>query len=255
MKRTIITGILALAAGTTGLLAQQQQQQLVPHTKSPGESQAVIALIQSQNNPDATIKAAEDLISKYADTYYKETALIFEADAYRQKGDFDKAQIYGERVLQVNPKNYQITNMLGTLIVQQTRDNDLDKEQKLAKADGYFNATITNVSAATKPNPQLTDEQWEGARKALIADAHNGLGMDAMARKKYDVAIAEFKQAVDGAPDEPAYQVRLASAYQNAGQNAEAIALCDKVLANPQIPEAIRQVATGVKTAASAPKK
>lgn len=253
MKPTIITGILALAAGATGLLAQQQG--LVPHTKSQGESKAVIALIQSQGNPDAAIKAAEELITKYSDTYYKETALLFEANAYQQKGDNDKAQIYGERVLEVNPKNYQVTNMLGTMIVQQTRENDLDKEEKLTKADKYFNATITNINGATKPNPQITDEQWEGAKKALIADAHNGLGMDALTRKKYDVAIAEFKQAVDGAPDEAAYQVRLASAHQQAGQNAEAIAICDKVLANPQVPAGIRNVAQGIKTAASAPKK
>jgi len=142
MKRQILTGILALATGMTALMAQQQQQGkqgLVPNTKSPGESQAVVALMQAQGNPDAMIKAADELVQKYSDSFYKETALLFEANAYKEKGDTAKAQIYGEEVLKVNPKNYQITNMLGTMIVQQTRENDLDKEEKLAKAEKAMN--------------------------------------------------------------------------------------------------------------------
>src|SRR5215467_14484629 len=118
MKRRMLTGVLAAATGMTCLMAQgqgakqqqgqqSQQQPLVPNTKSPGESQAVIALMQAQNNPDAAIKAADELLSKYADTYYKEIALMVESQAYRQKGDPDKAMIYGERVLEVNPKNFQ----------------------------------------------------------------------------------------------------------------------------------------------------
>jgi tetratricopeptide (TPR) repeat protein len=262
MKRTILAGTLCLATGLTALVAQQPQQQgkqappagqqqMVPGAKSAGESQAVIALMQAQGNPDATIKAAEDLLSKYSDTTFKETALLFEANAYQSKGDLDKAQVYGEQVLAANPKNYQVTNMLGTMIVQRTRENDLDKEERLAKAEKYFNMTLEDLKTATKPNPQLSDAQWEEGKKFLIADAHNGLGMVALTRKKYDAAAAEFKQAADGAPDEPSYQVRLASALQQAGKNDEAIAICDKVLATPNLHPQIKQVATNIKAQAS----
>jgi tetratricopeptide (TPR) repeat protein len=252
MKRTIFTGILALATGMTALVAQQQQPQgLIPGTKSAGESQAVMALMQSQGKPDETIKAAEELLSKYADTTFKETALLFEANAYQTKGDLDKAQVYGEQVLAANPKNFQVTNMLGTMIVQRTRDNDLDKEERLSKAEKYFNQTLDTLKTAAKPNPNLSDAQWEEGKKYLIADAHNGLGMVALSRKKYDAAATEFKQAAEGAPDEPTYQVRLASALQQAGKNDEAIAVCDKVLANPNLHPQIKQVAQNVKALAS----
>jgi tetratricopeptide (TPR) repeat protein len=251
MKRSILTGILALATGMTALMAQQGKQGLVPNTKSPGESQAVVALMQAQGNPDAMIKAANDLVEKYADSFYKETALLFEANAYKEKGDLDHAQIYGEQVLKVNPKNYQITNLLGTMIVQRTRENDLDKEEKLSNAEKYFNLTLEDLKTATKPNPQLTDDQWEQGKKYLIADAHNGLGMVALTRKKYDTAIAEFKTATETDPGEPTYQVRLASALQSAGKNAEAIEVCDKVLATPQLHPQIKAVAENIKAAAS----
>jgi tetratricopeptide (TPR) repeat protein len=273
MKRMILTGTLALATGILPVMAQQQkgaapqdqkggqpagqqQQQLVPGTKSPGESQAVIALIQAAQtgNPDAVIKAADELITKYADTTFKETAYLQEADAYQRKNDAVNAQIYGEKALEVNPKSYQAELTLGEILATKTRENDLDKEEKLTKATKYLNDAIANVQAAAKPNPQLSDAQWEEGKKYVVAEAHNGLGMVALVRKKYDVAATEFKTAADTDP-QPAYLVRLASAYHSAGKEAEAIAICDKVLADPQLHPQIKSVATQIKNAASAAKK
>ena len=45
------------------------------------------ALFAAQNDPDACIKAAEDLTTKFKDTQFKEIALIFEARAYQMKND------------------------------------------------------------------------------------------------------------------------------------------------------------------------
>lgn len=269
MKRMILTGTLALATGLTSLMAQakkdnapaqpppqqkQGQAQLIPGTKSVGESEALMALIQAQGNPDATIKAADDLLTKYADTTFKESALLAEATAYQQKGDTDKAQIFGERVLEVNPKSFQAQLMLGELLASRTRENDLDKEEKLAKAEKYLHGAMDNVNSASKPNPQITDAQWEDGKKFVLAQAHNDLGMAALVRKKFDVAITEFKTAADTDP-QPAYLVRLASAYESSGKHAEAIAVCDKVLADPQLHPQIKQVATNIKNTATAAKK
>jgi tetratricopeptide (TPR) repeat protein len=268
MKRMILTGTLVLATGFTSLIAQgkkdnppaqapqgqQGQAQMIPGTKSAGESQALMALVQAQGNPDATIKAAEDLLTKYADTTFKETALLAEATAYQQKGDVDKAQIYGERVLEANPKNFQAELMLGEILASHTRENDLDKEEKLSKAEKYLHSAMDNVNTAAKPNPQITDAQWDEGKKFVTAQAHNDLGMVGLVRKKFDVAITEFKTAADTDP-QPAYLVRLASAYESAGKHAEAIAVCDKVLADPQLHPQIKQVATNIKNAAAAAKK
>jgi tetratricopeptide (TPR) repeat protein len=267
MKRKLLTGTLALAAGLTGLMAQQgkqtkgqtkgdqappaqqQQSQLIPGTKSAGESEALMALIQAQGNPDATIKAADDLLTKYADTTFKETALLQEANAYQTKRDNTKAQLYAERVLEVNPKSFQASLMLGELISAGTKENDLDKEEKLTKATKYLNDTLENLKTAPKPNPQVTDAQWEEGKKFVVAEAHNGLGMIAIVRKKWDVASTEFKTAIESDP-QPAYQVRLAMSYQNLGKNDEAVAIVDKLLADPQLHPAIKQVAQSIKAQA-----
>jgi len=279
MKRIISTGLLLTAAGVSGLMAQQApsagqpaqgqaapaqgqpaqgqaQQQQVPGAKSAGESQAVIALFTAaqSNNVDGIIKNAEELVTKYADTIFKEQAYYLEAAAYQQKGDADKAQIYAERVLTENPKNFQAALMVGELLAQRTRENDLDREEKLTKATKLLGDTITSLQTAPKPNPQLPDAQWEEGKKYMMAQAHSDLGLVALTRKKYDVAITEFKAAND-LDAQPAYQVRMASAYQNAGKNEEALALVNKLLADPQLHPTIKSVAENIKTAASQGKK
>src|SRR5215210_4784991 len=138
MKRLILT-VLVGAFGSFVLTAQapppqgQQaappaQQAKGPVPKSKGEGDALGAVQAAQGNPDAMIKACDDLLTKFADTDFKELCLYLQAISYEQKGDLDKATIYGERVLEINPKNFQITLMLGQMLAQRTRENDLDKE-------------------------------------------------------------------------------------------------------------------------------
>ena len=250
MKRMILTGALALAAGVSSLMAQAAPPK-APAPKSKEELAALQALINARTSPDATIKAAEDLLTKFADTGFKDVALFSEAQAYQQKRDAGKAQVYAERALEANPRNFQATLMLAELLAQNTRENDLDKEEKLGRSEKYANETIQLVKAAAKPNPQIPDQQWEDAKKDLTAGAHNALGLAALVRKKYDVAAAEFKTAADGSSTpEPTFLVREASALQLGGKNDEAIAICDKVMADSSILAQIRQVSQAIRATA-----
>jgi tetratricopeptide (TPR) repeat protein len=255
MKITIVTGLLAVTMGTLSLLAQAPTAP-TPQVKSKAEADAVNALMTAANtgNADGIIKAADDLTSKFADTQFKEVALYLEATAYQRKRDNEKAMIYAERVLDINAKNYQAELLVGDIISTTTRENDLDKEEKLTRAEKLLNDSIANVLAAPKPNPQLTDAQWEEGKKQIAGEAHNDLGLVALDRKKYDLAIKEFGTAQSMDP-QAAYQVRLASALQQSGKNDEAIALCDKLLADANLHPQIKAVAENVKKAATAAKK
>jgi tetratricopeptide (TPR) repeat protein len=247
MKKSTLAGLLALSAGAFGLMAQGAKQ---PQPKSKEEVAAIQAMFQAQGNPDAVIKAADELLTKFADTEFKEVALYVEAEAYTQKHDNAKAQVFSEQVLALNPKSYQANLLLAELIVGETRENDLDREEKLGKAEKHAKDAIAYVKDAPKPNPQITDDQWNDFKKSVDARAHNSMGLANLTRKKYDAAIAEFKAAAESDP-QPAYLVREASALQLAGKNDEAVALCDKILADPSLHPQIKQVATQIKTQAT----
>jgi tetratricopeptide (TPR) repeat protein len=254
MKKSILTGVLAAFTGALGLMAQGAAPAAAgpkgPAPKSQAELTAVQALFQAQGNPDAIIKAADELMTKFADTEFKQFALIMEAEAYNQKHDTAKAQVFAEQALAADPKSYQADIMLAELTVGGTRENDLDREEKLGKAEKYAKDAMANVKDAPKPNNQITDEQWNEFKQGVVARAHNTMGLANLTRKKYDPAAAEFKAAAEADP-QPAYLVRQASALQSAGKNDEAVALCDKILADPNLHPQIKQVATQIKTAAA----
>jgi tetratricopeptide (TPR) repeat protein len=276
MKRTILTGILALAAIAGTLMAQQAPSAPAgqaapaaqpaparpagPHPKSPEELTALQALMSAQKaqDPDGIIKAGEDVLTKFADTDYKEMVLTLEGMAYEMKGDAVNEQVAWNRVLEVDPTSIPANLKLGGLISKQTKDKDLDRDDQLAKAEKCLNTALDAIKAQ-QANPQTTP-QAQAQLKMSDAEAHEDLGWAALTRatankdadpKKYDKAIAEMQIAANEDPDQAAYQVRLAAVLQSAGKNAEAVALCDKVLAMPNLNPAIQSAATSVRNAAT----
>lgn len=234
MKKILIACLgMALA---TGAWAQKQ-----PRPKSQKEVDALMA-IQNAQDPDQRIAAVETLLTKFADTEFKSFALLAAVEAARQKGDTVKVILYGERTLEVDPKNYAAMMMMSSAIAQSTKEFDLDREEKLGKAEKMAQQALTMLSTAEKMNPAMTDEQWAGAKKDFEAQGHEALGMIAMGRKKYDDAAKEFKTAAD-LNGEPASMVRYGTALSSGGKYDEAVAVLEKVMAIADVHPTIKQVA------------
>jgi tetratricopeptide (TPR) repeat protein len=238
MKRSILAGVLALVSGATGLMAQKQ-----PQPKSQKEVEAINAMFQAQD-PDGRIKAADYLMTKFADTEFKPLAMFLTAEAYERKNDFEKMTVWCEKTLEVDAKNYACMLMMAGGIAKRARENDLDLNEKLERSDKYAKSALEALKDAQKPNPQMTDDQWAAAKKDYASQAHEAFALAAMLRKKYDLGIDEFKQAVDGAaqPD-PTTMVRLGQAYNQAHKPDEAIAILDKVMAMNDVHPQIKQFA------------
>jgi tetratricopeptide (TPR) repeat protein len=255
MKRLFLAGTLALIiSGVTGWAAQKQ-----PQPKSQKEVEALQALFGAKD-PDSRIAAAEALLTKFADTEFKSIALSMEAMSYEQKNEFEKMVIFAERSIKADPKNYSSLLMLAGGIAKRARDTDFDLNEKLTQVDKYSKSALEILKDAEKPNPQIPDDQWIAAKKDYASQAHEALALAATLRKQYDVAIAEFKEAVDGAatPD-PATMVRMAQTYVQAGKRDEAIAMLNKVIGGADVHPQVKQYAQAerdriTKAAGGAPK-
>lgn len=250
MKPTILTGILLMTAGLSGLFAQAAP---TAKPKSNGERKAILAIQTATQSADAdaVIKASENLLNNYADSDYKEYALTMEAKAYQQKNDNDNAQVYADRALQINPKAYLMQLLIADAITPGIKEHDLNYQDEVTKVNKLYNDAIGNIKDAPKPNAQVPDAEWETQKKFMTAQAYNGLGMLASITKKNDDAIKYFQLALDNDPDQDAYATRLANAYLTAGKKTEALAICDKLLAKPNLHPTIKQVVTSIKNAAS----
>lgn len=243
-RLVIIGGALLLSAS---LVFGQKQ----PKPKSQKEVEAIQAVFNAQD-PDARIAAVEALLSKYADTEFKAIALQAAAMSAQQKNDYEQTIIYSERTLEADAHNYPAMMMIATTLAQKTREFDLDKEEKLGRAEKMAKQGIELAAVAVKPRPDIPDDQWEMAKKDSMSDGHTALGMCAMTRKKYDLATTEFKQALDLAPQpDGALLVRSAAAYNEANKPDDALALLDKVNALPNVHPAVKQVAANERVKAT----
>ncbi|HVX67225.1 MAG TPA: hypothetical protein VHA11_11515 [Bryobacteraceae bacterium] len=243
MKKAILAGVLAALAAAVPMSAQSGKQRTVKSQEEAKELQAVL----QATAPDDRIKSAEDFITKHPKSDFLSLALFAEAQSYQQKNDFEKMVIFGERALESDPDDatkLQVMLMLAKGQAQKTREFDLDREEKLGRVEKWANGALDMLKTMAKPNPQLSDEQWDGFKGMMASDAHEALGMAASTRKNFDQAISEFKTAltVTKQPD-PSTEVRLASVYNKAGKYDDAIALCDKLMAQADLHPTIRQYA------------
>ncbi|MBI1894917.1 MAG: tetratricopeptide repeat protein [Acidobacteria bacterium] len=213
-----------------------------PQIKSQKEAEAFQAILQAAD-PDARIKAVDDFLVNFADTELKAFALTAAAEAAQQKNDFEKMILYAERAIEADPEGYAAMLIVATGIPQRTREFDLDKDEKLAKAEKLANRARELAQNAAKPNAQVPDEQWEQVKKLYVAQSHEALGHVAMARKKYDAAVQAFKTAVEIAPQpDQVVMARLVNAYNLNGKPDDAIATADKVLALPNLHPTVKQI-------------
>ncbi len=234
MNRFLIAAVLTLVT-SLGLMAQKKV--------SKGEYDAYVAMHQA-TDADSRIKAAEAFLAKYADSQFKAEAFYMIAISYEGKGDNGKAMAYADQSLTANPKFYTALLFMAKSTVAKTREFDLDKDEKLARAEKYATDAIELAMAAPKPNPQVPDAQWEGIKKDYAAEGHMALGMVATVRKKYDVAIKEYLTSLElNSAPEPATMVRLTQAYNLAGKYDEAAAMANKIIAMPDVNPTVRSFA------------
>lgn len=219
----------------TAFLAVTWLSMAQPKPKSKAELEALIA-IQGEQNPAAQIAKIDDFVKKFADTDFKAAVYSQAAESAERINDSTKVIIYSELAIEVDPKAYHPMLMVSAELARTTRENDLDKEEKLAKSEKLAHQAMEIIPDAPKPNPKMTDDEWVEIKKELTGDAHRDLGMVASVRKKYEVAIAEFKLAVElpAQPDQASF-IRLAAAYNDNKQPDQALAVLTKMPQNPQL--------------------
>jgi tetratricopeptide (TPR) repeat protein len=215
-----------------------------PKPKSQKEVEALQKAVAPGQTPDAQIANIDAVLTNFADTEYKIPLMQMALGLAEQKGDPILLTVWGERLLDADPKNVIALNTLAGQIASGTKEYDLDKQEKLAKAEKYARDAIANAPDVPKPRPDIPDDQWASVKKDFGAQGHQTLGIIAVLNKKYDVAITEFKASLDTAgTQDPATMVRLGDAYAKAGKNDDAAAAYDRAMNTPNANPVVKQAA------------
>jgi tetratricopeptide (TPR) repeat protein len=238
----VAAGIFALALSLWG----QKGQPAGPKPKSKKEIAALNA-INSAATVDDKLKAIDNVLTTFKDTEFKPMLLEMALQLEAQKGDYAEVVDYGQQILDKDPKNAVALVTLAGETARRTREFDLDKDQKLAKADKWAKDGIEAAKTAPKPvGANVTDEQWETQKKDLQSQGWEALGMAATVNKKYDEAITDYKQSLDLSPTGGTW-LRLGQAYEDASKWDEANDAFDKAAAMPNATAQIKTIAANKK--------
>jgi tetratricopeptide (TPR) repeat protein len=217
--------LTALALFLTQPLVSQQP-------KSKEEYEALIAM-QNAQTPDDRIAAAQKLLTDFKDTDFKEFANYILMLAYQQKNDFENMLLYGERTLAINADNVGTLISLANAIPMRTREFDLDKDEKLAKAEDFAKRALVLIPNLQKPSPDMLDDQWLMAKKDFMASAYESLGLVAMKRKSFPAAEEHFRKSLDVSSEQNAASFfYLGQSLKEQGKTDEAINALDQAIAH-----------------------
>lgn len=244
LKKSILRLVTGCVAAATLLMAQKQ-----PQPKSQKEVDALNAMFQAPDN-DTRIKAANDLLTKFADTDFKPLALYMIANAYNDKKDATNTIIFAERMVEADKTSALSAHsrvMIATALALNTKEFDFDKEEKLGRADKLAKEAIEVLKTAPKFNPGLSDEQWEQAKRNYVGEAYIAMGLSATVRKNWNGAIEAYKAAAEQDPGNGPALVRMGAAQASAGKHDDAIATFDKVIAMEGMDASIVNIAKGEK--------
>ena len=228
MIRWITAFALALALTLT---AFGQEQAAGPQPKSQEELDALIA-VQSEADPQTKLDLSQKFLQDFPDTEFKEFANYMSILSAMQLNDYDNMLIFGERTLEENPDNVGVLIQLASAIPLRTREFDLDKEEKLGKAEDYAKRSMTLIPNMPKNDPNMLDDQWLLVKKDFMSQANEALGMVSLKRENHDEAIDYLMKALNLAGQQSGQTFYfLADAYQKSGKKDEAMNAIDKAAA------------------------
>ncbi len=223
------------SGSTPAAQAQAAPAKRQPQAKSQPELQAYAA-IAAMKDGAAAEKAADDFIVKYPDSELKGAVYQRTMFAYQQAGNDEKTLEMGRKSLTFNPDDPGVLITMANLIVQKTRETDLDKDERLAEVKKYAQHAIDTVTDYPVP-PNMPPEQAAAIKAGIRADAYAAIGAANYTDKKYAEAEASFRQSVDAekANPNPTTLLRLALTLDKESKYAEGLDVVNRLLATPNL--------------------
>lgn len=220
----IVAGLVCVAA----LLAQ------MPQFKSQEEVDAFMK-VQGALTAQERASAGAEFLAQHPQSEAVGLASYMTMLAYQQLNDFDNMLLYGDMVLDSNPQPGVKAGTLISLanaIPTRTREFDLDKEEKLGKAEDYAKEAMGLIPTLPKMDPNMTDDQWLSTKMEFMSQCHEAVGAVELKRENFSEAEASLRKALEMAPAPvPFTMYNLATALSKQGKNEEAAELADRCTA------------------------
>jgi uncharacterized membrane protein len=183
-------------------------------------------------DPAQVLAAADQFAQKYPDSELKELLYIQAMNGFSRTGNAELEIEAGRKAIAIDPHDPNPLIHVASAVVEVTRDNDLDKDQRYAEAAKDAQAAIDNINTGLHIPPNVTEAQVEAVKNSILTLAYETLGVIDMQKQSFADAEAKFQKAVDLSRAQPIARIylRLSVTQDNEKKYAEALVNANKAL-------------------------
>ncbi len=189
----------ASAAQTT----QPPQGRRPPQAKTQPEFDAYQAAMRSANDPAAIEKAADDFSAKFPTSELRVLLYRTAMHSYQTANNGQKMMEMGRKVLAIDPDDPEALLGVSEVTVEQTGDNDLDKDQHLAEALKMAQHCLETIDTDISIPVGTPQEKVDSYKGFLRSSADAVIGAIQYDQEKYADAEASLRKSIDAFPSQP----------------------------------------------------
>ena len=203
-----------------------------PQAKTQPEFDGYNAAIANQKDPVAMEKAADDFATKFPDSELR--VLLFKAAmrAYQNANNGDKMLEEAQKLLKLDPDDPEALIASAEVTAERTRDTDLDKDQRYAKAAKDAQHALETIDTDIPTPANIPQAQIDAYKGLLRSSAYSILGTIQYDQEKYADAEGYFRKSIDAYPaqPDPVVVLRLALALDKQGKYQDALTQANRAV-------------------------
>ena len=174
-----------------------------PQAKTQAEFDAYNAAKAQANNPPEMEKSVDDFATKFPNS---ELTVLLERDlmhGYQSSNNADKMLEIGRKILKLDPDDPEALIGVAEVLSERTKENDLDKDQRLAEANQMASHAIETIDTDVMIPAGTPQERVDAYKGFLRSSAYAILGTLAFSASKYPDAEGYFRKSIDAFPQQP----------------------------------------------------
>jgi len=207
----------AQAAGQAAGQAAAPQGKRPPKVNSQEEYNAYKAAVAVADAAGAE-KAAEDFSTKYPASELRPLVYKAAMQRYQQGNNGDKMVEMAKKVLAIDPDDPEALVSVAQVEAEQTKDDSLDKDQRLAEAKKDSERALVTVDTDV-PTAGYPEEQLKNYKNFIRSQAYFVIGTAAFKASNWPEAETNLRKSIDALPQSPdviaVYRLALSLDFQN----------------------------------------
>jgi len=200
-----------------------------PQAKTQAEFDAYNAAVANAKDPAALEKAADDFSAKFPTSELRILLYRNAMHQYQNANNGDKMLEMGHKVLAIDPDDPESLIGVAEVLVERTKDSDLDKDQRWGEAEKDAQHALQTIDTDLPVPPNTPQDKVDAYKGYLRSSAYSVLGALEFNRDKYPEAEADFRKSIDAFPSQPdpVVVLRLALALDKQNRYGDALKEAD----------------------------